>query len=219
MAFTFLQAVNKVLRRVGNIQGDAGELTTFTDSAKQTDIDVCKDVWNELIHEYYSRGLFSKGTDEGQFALATDTREYPLEATFEIMAADELTNASSNYILRPYPGGWEQMRKDQPDPTDFTGQPMFWVINSTTGDLRIDTDPTSTQSGDIYKYIFTRRISLSNTTDLFPFSDTVVDSAVGAVKELWRRERIQKFDNSLFKVSFNRGIDYLLQTRPKKRYG
>ena len=73
MAVTFLQAVNETLKRVRVIQGDAGELVTstiastatgavatgaFTDSGRQTEIDLAIQLWQEGLHEIYAMGLF-----------------------------------------------------------------------------------------------------------------------------------------------------------------
>ena len=59
MAYTFLNAVNIVLKRVSAIKGDAGELTSFVDTARQIDIDQARLAWNDLIQSFYSQGLFS----------------------------------------------------------------------------------------------------------------------------------------------------------------
>jgi len=52
----YLVAVNDTLRRVGVIAGDAGELTTFTDTARQREIDIVTQAWNEVCHELYDLG-------------------------------------------------------------------------------------------------------------------------------------------------------------------
>ncbi|KKK67927.1 hypothetical protein LCGC14_2949200 [marine sediment metagenome] len=40
MPYSFLEATNETLKRTGDIAGDAGDLTSFTDSARQTTVDV-----------------------------------------------------------------------------------------------------------------------------------------------------------------------------------
>ena len=54
MAYTLLDAVNLSLKRVRVIQGDAGVLTTLTDSARQADIDIMIQAWNEIISDLYN---------------------------------------------------------------------------------------------------------------------------------------------------------------------
>lgn len=221
MAFTFLQAVNETLKRVGVIHGDAGELTNFVDTARQQNIDVARSIWNEIIHELFTMELFSRGVREGQFVLVTDIREYDLEPDFEIMAADIIRNESETRILTPYQGGYVQLWGDQPDPADFTGQPLYWAINPTSNMIRVDVTPKSSENGDIYKYLYMKRIFLSAVGDTFPFSDTVVDSLIPATAQIWERDRKGRkfFDRQLFRASFNRAVFYLTQSRPRTTYG
>lgn len=219
MALTFLQAVNKTLKRVGVVHGDAGELTNFVDTARQENIDITIDIWNDLIQQLYTLELFSKGTEVGQFILVADVREYDLEPDFEQMASEIIRNESSTWFLKPYPGGYLKMWEDQIDPSDFEGQPLSWAINTSTNLIRVSSTPTANQSGDIYKYLYHKRLSLEGTGDTFPFSDTVVDSLVGATAEMYRRDRDKEFSQSLLRLSFNRAISYLTQARPKTTYG
>lgn len=219
MAYTFLQAVNKTLKKVNVIHGDAGELETFVDTARQQNIDIAKDIWNELIHELFTLELFSRGSREGQFVIVTDIREYDLESDFEQMASDIIRNESESWFLKPYKGGYLQLWNDQIDPSDYQGQPLAWAINPSSSKIRIDRDPTSTENGDIYKYLYVRRLSLQDESDVFPFSDTVVDSLTPATAEMWKRDRSKDFDKGLMGLSFNRAVSYLTQARPKTEYG
>lgn len=219
MAFTFLQAVNKTLKRVRVVHGDAGELTSFVDTARQENIDIARDIWNELIHELFNLNIFSRGAEIGQFVLVTDIREYDLEPNFEQMASDIIRNESETWFLKPYRGGYLQMWEDQIDPSDFEGQPRAWSINPSSNMIRVDTTPKADQNGDIYKYLYNRRLFLDDTGDAFPFSDTVVDSLVPATAEMWKRARDKDFDAGLMGLSFNRAVSYLTQARPKNTYG
>ncbi len=51
MAQTLLQAVNAILKRTAIVAGDAGALTTLTDSARQVSIDQAVQVINEGVAE------------------------------------------------------------------------------------------------------------------------------------------------------------------------
>lgn len=219
MAYTFLQAVNDVLKRAGAIKGDSGEFSTFTSSARQIDIDMAIKAWNDVIHYMYSKGAFSQGVAESSFTLALDDREYALASDFESFAAEAIRcEANSNYLL-PYDGGYVGMWNRQIDPNDYQGQPSRYAINPTTNQLRIDTDPESDQVGDVYKYLYMKRISLSATTDTFPFSDTVVDMAAIGVAELWKRYRKKEFAPDIYEASMATAMGYLTQQGMKKTYG
>ncbi len=230
--YSFLDGVNRVLKRVGVIQGDTGELSDFTESAHQVDIDVAIQAWNELIHEYYGRGLFTGEIDESSITLVTATtsatdhlapREYALPADFERMSGNKehriLRNETTGHFLVEYPGGYPQLKADHITATAFNGQPLRWVINPIRGGLEIDVNPGAGESGDVYKFLYDKRVVLTAIGDSFPFSDTVVDGLVPAVAQLWKRDRRKEFDAELFSVNFNRGVEYLTQSQPKKRWG
>lgn len=233
MAYTFIDGINRVLKRVGVIQGDAGDLTDFTESSKQIDIDVAIQVWNEMLHELYSRNLFKGEAAEGSITLVTGTttatdylapREYALASDFERMSGKKygtriLYNESNGHKLTEYPGGYDQLKADRPLATDYVGTPRHWVINPIRGGIELDTNPGSGDSGDVYKYLYDKRLALTATGDTFPFSDTVVDALVPSVSQLWKRDRNNQFDGDIFRVSFNRAVEYLTQGQSRKRYG
>jgi len=175
-----------------------------------------------MIHDLYSLELFSQGSAESFITLigTPTTREYALASDFEQFGADFMREETDQYIISPYPGGYEKMWDDQVKPSNFTGQPRHYVINPTTNQIRIDTDPESGQEGDILKYLYVKRLSLVNTTDTFPFSDTVVNMASIAVAELQRgyMKGEAKVNTKIFKIGRSRAIAYLTQVRDNKRY-
>lgn len=219
MAYTFLQAVNIVLKRGGAIKGDAGELASFVDTARQIDIDQARLAWNDLIQSFYSQGLFSQGVSEDTIVLVLGQREYDLAADFETWGAKVMREETDNLIMLPYRGGYEAMWNEQIDPSDFTGQPNAYAINPQNSKVRIDTDPQTEQVGDTYKYLYKKRLFLSAITDTFAFSDTVVDLASIAVTEMWKRYRQKKFDKSIEKKGRADAMAYLTQDKMRKQYG
>ncbi len=232
MAYTLMDGVNRLLKRVGVIQGDIGDLSSFTDSARQVDIDVAIQSFNEMIHEYYVRDMFDGEVAEGTITLVTATtsatdalapREYALATDFERMTGDRdqriLRNEANNFVVKEHKGGYVQLKADQIDPADFNGQPTSWVINPIRGVLEVNTNPQAGESGDVYKYLYDKRIALTATSDTFPFTDTVFDAIMPATAQLWKRDRRKEFDSAIFNQSFNRGLAYLSQTQTKKRYG
>ncbi len=225
MGYSFLQATNRTLKRIKEIAGDAGDLTTFTDSARQTAVDVVIQVWNEVIHEMYSLGALVGEIEEDSIFLVTDQNDYDLPNDFEALAGETyisraLVNADNGHRLLEYPGGFTQLFADQPDPTDFTGQPRHFARNTVVSEFRIDSMPTSDEDGDEYKFLYEKRISLTAITDTFPFSDTVVDGLLPTVAEIVRldlgegtRDPVSSF------AGFNRALRTLTQTKARKSYG
>lgn len=226
MAYTFETAVSNTLKRVGVIQGDSGALTSFTDSARQTDIDVAIQVWNEMMQELYDQSLIDHGgLATGLITLTTGTggREYSLATDFEKFSGGDVLLRSTNgdnWQIVEYPGGYVQMVNDQITATEYRGQPTRAVINPTNGKLRLDTDPGNDESGDTYGYLYEKRISLTATGDTFPFSDTVVDALLPAVSLKWKRERHNEdFTEREFNKSFSRASSFLTKRQPSTQYG
>jgi len=221
VAKNFLALVNDTLKEASIIQGDAGEFTSFTDSARQIDIDMAKSSINDVIQEIYSiPNSLPRSQLEGRFTLATGKREYSTETDFEMMAFNVIRNQDDGRFIVPYPGGWQQMWNDQIIPADFTGQPIFWVINPENGKFRLERSPTSTEAGQIFRYIYVKTLSLSDTTDLLPFSDQAAQSLTPAFAQVFKRKRDpQNFDPGLFQTSLARGIRYITQRPQSESYG
>lgn len=218
MAYTFLQAVNVTAKQVKIVQGSSGEFSSFTDSARQSEIDVLLQSWNDVIDELYKVEALQGEQAESTFTLVADQREYSLASDFVQMVGDPI-DETDGFILREYRGGYEQMRIDQLKPADFDGRPNYWCINPTTDDLRVDTNPQAAEAGAIYKYLYEKRINLTSTTDTFPFKDDVVDALQDAVSEIWQRKRRRQFDETVYQSSLSRAMSFLRPMRLRRSYG
>lgn len=232
---SFIDAVNEVLAQVGTVQGATGRLTDFTESGFQRSIDVAIQTWNEAIAELYDLGLLVGETASATMTLVADTREYSLPSDFEKMAGRTPATAvwrgaTTNHLLTEYKGGYEQMIADQLTATDFVGPPNRWVINPTSGNVRIDTDPTSTEANQIYNALYEKEIAFTSTAsttstatgsvDVFPFSDTVTRALIPAVAELWKAKMPNEKTNSgIFRSNFARAASHLSQKQARRRYG
>lgn len=242
MAIVFLQAVNATLKRTKVIQGDAGELATstvtstatgavatdaFTDSGRQTHIDLTIQVWQEAMHELFTLNLLPDEAATATISLITGQREYSMESDFERIAGRSweervFRGATTNLILTEYPGGYSRMLRDQPNATDFTGDPTHWAISPVDGTkIRFDREPTADQNGDTYHILYEKRLALTATmaTETLPFSDTVADALVPVVAEGWNRIQKKEFDSGLFRTSIARAARTVTRNQPRVRYG
>jgi hypothetical protein len=241
MAVTFLQVVNDTLKRVRVIQGDAGELATstvtstatglvatgaFTDSGRQTEIDLAIQLWQEAVHEVYGMGLFPNEGSSATFTLATGQREYSFPSDFERVAGANyhdrvLRGATSGLLAFEYKSGYAGMLRDQVLATDFTGDPSFWAISPVDGSLRLDREPTTEQAGDTWNMLYEKQLVLTSTmaTDTLPFADTVSAAIVPVVAEAWNRVFKKEFDQGMFRSSLARSLDYMARTQRRNRYG
>lgn len=227
MTITFLQAINATLKRTRVIQGDAGELTTFTDSGRQVQVDLAIQVWQEAAHELFGLGLLPNEAATATIGLVTAQREYSMPSDFERIAGESreervFRGATTNLILTEYPGGYARMLVDQPNATDFTGDPLHWAISPVDGTkIRFDREPTADQNGDTYNMLYEKRIALTATmaTETLPFSDTVADALVPVVAEGWNRIQKKEFDSGLFRTSISRAARMVTRNQPRVRYG
>lgn len=222
---TFLAAVNETLKRASIIIGSASELTTFTSSARQTDVDMMLSSWNDVIDQLYSTpGIERESLAEGSFTISTSGtdsgREYAVPSDFVSMAGNPINEADS-HELKPFPGGFLAMDKARLDPDDFQGQPSWWVLSGINGNIRIDTTPTADENGDIYEFIYNKSINLTGTTDTFPFDDEVVRTLQDAVWQTWtlRRKSKADFNEATFQASMARAANMMRDGPVMSGYG
>ena len=235
MALVFLDAVNETLKRVGSIQGDAGELVTgtgtddeFTDSSRQRDIDLAIQIWQESLHELLSLGLFANEASTATITLVAGQREYTMatDKVFERFAGKTertqvLRGATTGLIVRPYPGGYDQMLVDQPVATDFIGDPNHYAISPVNGDIRLDREPTTDNAGDTYNALIETVQALTSTmaTETFLWTDTVTTALIPVVAETWLRTMKKEFDAAQFTRSLTRAASIASKKQRRTRWG
>ena len=240
MAVTFLQAMNASLKRVGVIQGDAGELGTstvastatgliatgaFTDSGRQVQIDLMIQVWNETQHILYDMALLSPEAATATLTLASGVREYDMPDDFERFAGENKSErvfraATTVWNLTEYPGGYAAMLRDQNVASDWIGQPLHYAISpSVRGRVRIDREPETT--GDTYNALYEKRLALTSTmaTETLIFSDTVADALVPVTAEAWKAIKKKEFNQTTFESNLARAAGQVRQTQRRRRGG
>src|SRR3990167_3759238 len=178
-------------------------------------------IWNEVLHELYVKAAFTGEVKEGTITLSTGTREYAIATDFEQFTGDmkdnkAFINSTIPHVMYEYPGGYEQMYADQPDPSVQSGRPNFYAINKANGKIRVDSTPTASENGEAYTYLYDKRLSLSTTTDTFPFSDTVVDAMLPVVTEVFRQDKNARAQTPIYALtSFGRCLSLMTQNKPR----
>lgn len=220
--YTFLQKINSSLKRVKSIQGSSGELSSLTDSARQSDIDTMIRCWNDAIAELYKGSDMRGELAESTFTLVAGTTEYSLASDFIQMIGNPIDATNDNELL-PYGGdalgGYLKLRSDRKDPTDYEGRPRCWVLNPINGKIRVDATPTASEADEVYTYVYEKRLSLSAAANTFPFDDTVADALEGAVVELWKAEKTGQVLADLYSASMARAANFLRGTPMRTHYG
>lgn len=218
MAKTLLNGVNEILKRVGIIAGDAGVLTSLTDSSRQTSIDACVQVINEGITEVFtvSEKPMPQEQKEGTVTLVTATRAYSLASDL-VQLRWPMIDKTNSQMLYEYPGGYNAMLRGDLEQDD-TGLPMYGTIRPTDFKLYVDRAPTSVENGRIYTYQYDRDLVLALAADVMPFTDAVFRSMVPAWVQLWKREKRNEFDGDLFKHSLGTASRILSGLQPRTSY-
>ncbi len=212
---TFLDAVNELLIRVNEIAGDAGRLTTFTDSARQHIIDVAKQVINEGVDELYSTSEIPLPTEqkEGTLTLVTATREYTL-ATDLVQLRYPLIDRTNSQFIYEYAGSYDDMLRLDIEQDD-TGLPHSGKISPVNAKLHLDRAPTSVENGRAYTYQYDRDLVMSATTDFVPFGNACFRAMVPVWAQLYKREIRNEFDAPLYKINIGRAAQFATTVEPR----
>lgn len=246
MPIVFLDAVNETLKRAGIIQGDTQKLATstvsstatgliatdaFTQSGIQQHIDLTIQLWNEVMHEAYSMGLFANEAASATLtwvstSLTATTRIYAVPTDFERFAGADyhdraIRGATTGLVLLEYPGGYARMRANQPIATDYIGDPSYWAINPVDGSLYLDRCLPTDLHGETYNFIYEKRLELTSTmaTASMAFTDTAINALMPVVAEDFQRWRKDLFDLDARRKSLARAIGFLGRTQTRKRWG
>lgn len=212
---TLLQGINDVLRRVGKIAGDAGELASLTDSPRQHYVDTAVDAWNDCNLDFFRKidrprpNILAEDT----ITLVTGDRDYALASDLSIFMWPLHDETNGQYIVE-FPSGYHAMTISQPFPANETGLPISGAIRPTDGQLYLDAIPTADENGRVYKYRYRKGVVATAAADVLPYRDEVATALVGAVAEYWRRENRENADDSKIDASMARAA-YYIRTMPQ----
>lgn len=217
MAKTLLQAVNEVFKRTSIVAGDAGALTTLTDSARQVSIDQAVQVINEGIDELYSTADVSVPNEQAEstITLVLATRAYSL-ATDLVKLRWPLIDKTNSQFMVEYPGGYNALLLGDLEQDD-TGLAHFAAIRPTDGKLYLDRAPTSAEVGRVYTYQYDKTLGMSAASDTVPFNDAIFRAMVPAWVQLFKRERRDEFDQPLYRASMGRA-SRMLSLKPGRTH-
>lgn len=215
---TLLNAVNEVLKRVDIIAGDAGELTTLADSARQNWIDLAVQIVNEGIDELYSVGATPLPNEQAQatITLVASQQDYTLESDL-VQLRFPLIDKTNNQVITEFPGGYNNILQFDTEQDD-TGLPRWGAISPVDGKLYLDRKPTSEEAGRVYTYQYDKDLELDDAADEVPFNNAVFRAMVPVWAQIWNREKRKEFDSELFKMNIGRAAGFLTRRQPRTSY-
>jgi hypothetical protein len=215
---TLLNAVNEILKATSIIAGDAGLLTTLTDSARQLPIDHAVQSVNEGIDDLYSVSEIAlpQAQAEATIILVTGTRAYALAAGV-VQTRWPFIDKTNNQYLEEYPGGYNAMLQADPEQND-TGLPRYGAIRPTDSLLHLDRAPTSAENGRTYTYQYDKDTGITAAASFVPFNDTVFRAMVPAWVEIYKRKAKGSFDGDHYRLSVGRASRLLTMKQPRTSY-
>lgn len=211
---TLLNAINETLTRCGYIAGDAGLLTSLTDSARQAAIDLARQVINEGIDELYSTSGTPMPTEQAESTITlAATRVYTTAADMSQVRWPFIDKTNGTYIWE-FSGGYDAMLKIDPRQA-FTGLPVWATIRPTDGAFYTFSTPSAADVGKIYTYQYDKNLEFTLAADILPFGNPIFRAMVPVWAQLWKRGRRQEFDVALFKTDIGRACRLLTLKQPR----
>lgn len=210
---TLLTGVNDVLKKV-DVLDSSGELSSLTDSARQSYVDAAVKALNEAIDHLYALTERPKPTlvGEGLITLVEGDRSYGLDDTLIVLRREyHLIDEDNNHIIYILgEDGYRQIILGDIEQDD-TGLPSCAAVSPVDGELYMDRTPTANETGRHYRYRFEKDFELEDADDEFPFTNAVLRAIVPAAAELWKLDRHNQFAEGVFNASMARAARFLLR--------
>lgn len=211
MPYTLLEATNLLLTHVREVDS-RGPLTSLTDSARQTKIDLAIRSWNSAVAMLFELSAKPVPTQarEADLTLEQGKRIYPLAKElihlyWPIRHKNTSTQEAQGYQIHLYSpneadGGYMRLLAEDIPQGRREGRPLRAAFTATRRELIMDRIPTEAEDGQIYTYTYSRRLHLASEEDTFPFGDATVDALVPAAAELWRGDYQASRDSPIFRT-------------------
>jgi hypothetical protein len=216
---TLLDGVNAVLKKRKLIEGDNEPLVSLTSGNRQLWIDAAVSSWNEAIdhlYTYISEPLPTEMAEQA-IVLVEGTRSYDLPSDL-VQIRWPLIDETNGYTIQEYPGGFDQMRRDQLQPGNYTGRPIYAAISPITDKLYLDRVPQSGDAGLSFNLVYDKNLSLALANDTFPFTDACYRAMIPVVAEFVRRDFDNEFDPSIVRINLGRAAQFVSKSVPRESW-
>lgn len=197
--FTFLNAVNRVLRTNTLIRGDDDDVTTFSDTQHNANISVARIAIQDELTEITAERLIDLELAEGTLTTSNGARVYDLAADFVRFAGTAFFyKSASNRQLFEYPGGRNGLRSSIFDYKTQSGEPNWWYWEpSTKKKVGFYQVPDGAYT---YTYDYERSVYVSVAADEIPLhnqeeADTFCQMAARRFKFMY--ERVENLPQAL----------------------
>ena len=168
---TFLEAVNRVLRMEGIIQGDDDDQTSFSQTQHAASMSLAQIAIQSELADLISGDVIPYERTTGTLTTTPGTRTYNLATGFQnleelFMEQLENGNPEGTRVLH-YFGGESQARLDFPQYRETQGTPIWFYFtggaSKTIGFLPVPDEART------YRYFYETDVSVSVSSDTLPF--------------------------------------------------
>lgn len=166
--FTFLDAVNRVLRTNTVIRGDDDAITTFSDVQHNATLNLAKIAIQDELVEMTADRLVPLEQTESTLTTSAGVRTYTLAADFvQFYGTPLFYDSTNNRQLYEYPGGEERLRMDIYNYKTVSGDSSAWYFKgASTIQVGFYQVPSIART---YTYDYERSVYVENSTDEIPF--------------------------------------------------
>lgn len=168
-AFSFLDAVNRILIANGIIRGDTDEISTFSDLQHNATVSIAQVAIQDELNELISDTLIpSEHDSSGVLSSVVGTRSYSLPNDFiRFFGRGALFDSSTNNHIFEFPGGEAKLMIEYPDYKTSQSTPQYWYFDATTT-KKIAFWPVP-QEAKSYTFDYEADVQVSASTDTLPF--------------------------------------------------
>lgn len=164
--FTFLNAVNRVLRTNGIIKGDDDNITTFSDVQHNATLNLAIIAIQDELVEATADKMIPLEQETGTLATSAGVRTYALASDFVQFYGTPLLY-DGNKQLFEYPGGEDALRLCIFNYKTVQGEPDSWYFTGAASrKIGLYQVPLTDKS---YTYEYERSVYVEASTDEIPF--------------------------------------------------
>jgi hypothetical protein len=169
-AFTFLDAVNRVLIANGIIRGDTDAISSFSDLQHSATVAIAQvAIQDELAELVADQALPYEHQSSGSITTVAGTRSYSLPSDFVRFYGEPLMycTTDSNNIIYPYDGGEDRLRIVDTNYKTTQSTPIwFYFDDTTTKKVAFYYVPSAAKT---YTFDYEASVAVANSTDSMPF--------------------------------------------------
>ncbi len=224
--FTFLDAVNRVLRSATLIRGDDDDVTTFSDTQHSANLNLARIAIQDELTELTSDSMLDLEFFAATLSTTNGVRVYDLPADFIRFEGDAFFyKSSSNFILTEYPGGRRALKRSIYDYKSQTGDPHWWYWEpSAKKRIGFYQVPNGMYT---YDFDYQRSVYVTAEIDELPFhnqeeADTFCQMAGRRFKYLFERaENLQTVlgNDAMYQNAKSRLYNLMRPTPSRQAYG